>query len=314
MFCDVLFREGGSFLGFGFYILRGGFYVGEEGLGRPSVADIDLADGSLGIDEDGSQVVVPGVDELLGASEVKAELFGKGVYVGDFAGEEAPFFEVCGEGLGVVFEDFWGVEGGVEGDGKEMEVGWGLGVVLEGFAGCFEVLGHSGAEFGDGAAGEDEGEDEEVSFEIAQLYWLVVLIDEGIVWQGVSDLQGLDFAGWAEGGRRLRGVRVVWDCLDLVDPAFRFGDVKGKGNGVSDLDVGEFCLVFDGKGHGHGGHIVWDCLVRDAELGSGWGDFFDDTAGLKGADGFGGFCFGLWFFGMRAAGGCEEGAEGEDLC
>ena len=98
---------------------------------------------------------------------------------------------------------------------------------------------------------------------------MVVLIDEGIVWQGVSDLQGLDFAGWAEGGRRLRGVRVVWDCLDLVDPAFRFGDVEDKGNGVSDLDVGEFCLVFDGKGHGHGGHIVWDCLVRDAELDSG---------------------------------------------
>ena len=59
MFCDVLFRGGGSFLGFGFYILRGGFYIGEKGLGRPSVADVDLADGSLGIDEDGSQVVFP---------------------------------------------------------------------------------------------------------------------------------------------------------------------------------------------------------------------------------------------------------------
>ena len=51
--------EGGSFLGVGFCILRGGFYIGEKGLGRPSVADVDLADGSLGIDEDGSQVVVP---------------------------------------------------------------------------------------------------------------------------------------------------------------------------------------------------------------------------------------------------------------
>lgn len=175
--------------------MRGGFYVGNESLGRPSIADVDLADGSLGIDEDGSQVVIPGVDELLGASEAEAELFGDGVYVGDFASEKAPFFEVCGECLGVVFEDFWGIEGGIEGDGKEVEVGWGLGVVLEGFASCFEVLRHSGAEFGDGTAGEDEGEDEEVSFEVAQLYWLVFLIDEGIVWQGVSDLQGLDFAG-----------------------------------------------------------------------------------------------------------------------
>ena len=51
--------EEGSFLEFGFCILRGGFYIGEKGLGRPSVADVDLADGSLGIDEDGSQVVFP---------------------------------------------------------------------------------------------------------------------------------------------------------------------------------------------------------------------------------------------------------------
>ena len=72
--------------------------------------------------------------------------------------------------MGVVFEDFWSVEGGVKGDGKEVEIGWGLGVVLEGFAGCFEMLGHSGAEFGDRTAGEYEGEDEEVSFEIAQLH------------------------------------------------------------------------------------------------------------------------------------------------
>lgn len=55
----MLFKGGGSFLGFGFCILRGGFYIGEKGLGRPSVADVDLADGSLGIDEDGSQVVFP---------------------------------------------------------------------------------------------------------------------------------------------------------------------------------------------------------------------------------------------------------------
>ena len=71
--------EGGSFLGFGFCILGGGFYVGDEGFGRPGVADVDLADGSLGIDEDGSQVVIPGVDELLGSGEVQAELFGEGV-------------------------------------------------------------------------------------------------------------------------------------------------------------------------------------------------------------------------------------------
>ena len=189
--------------------------------------------------------------------------------------------------MGVVFEDFWGIKGGIEGDGQEVEVGWGLGVVLEGFAGCFEVLGHSGAEFGDGTAGEDEGEDEEVSFEVAQLYWLVFLIDEGIVWQGVSDLQGLDFAGWAEGGNgiRLRGVWVVWDCLDLVDPAFGFGGVESKGNGVSDLEVGEFCSVFDGEGHGHGGHVVWDWLVGDVNLVSALGDLFDDAAGLKGAEG-----------------------------
>lgn len=304
------------FLGFGFCILRGGFYVGDESLGRPGIADVDLADGPLGIDEDGSQVVIPGVNELLGAGEAETELFGDGVYVGDFAGEEAPFFGVCGEGLGVVFEDFWGVEGRIEGDGKEVEVGWGLGVVLEGFASCFEVLGHSGAEFGEGTAGEDEGEDEEVSFEVAQLYWLVFLIDEGIVWQGVSDLQGLDFAGWAEGGNgvRLRGVWVVWDCLDLVDPALGFGDVEGKGNGVSDLDIGEFCLVFDGEGHRHGGHVVWDWLVGDADLVSGLGDFFDDAAGLEGAGWDGGFCFGLWFFGMGATGGCEEDAESEELC
>ena len=312
----MLFMGGGSFLGFGFCILRGGFYIGEKSLGRPSVADVDLADGSLGIDEDGSQVVIPGVNELLGAGEVEAELFGKGVYVGYFAGEEAPFFGVCGECLGVVFEDFWGIEGRIKGDGKEVEVSWGLGVFLQGFGGCFEVLGHSGAEFGDGTAGEDEGEDEEVSFEVEQLHWLVFLIDEGIVWQGVSDLQGLDFAGWAEGGNgvRLRGVLVVWDCLDLVDPAFRFGDMEGKGNGVSDLEVGKSCLVFDGKGHRHGGHIVWDCFVGDADLVSGLGDFFDDAAGLEGAEGFGGFCFGLWFFGMGAAGGSEEGAEDEDVC
>ena len=82
------------FLGFGFCILRGGFYIGDEGLGCPGVADVDLADGSLGINEDGSQVMIPGVDELLGAGELKAELFGDGVYVGDFAGEEAPFFGV----------------------------------------------------------------------------------------------------------------------------------------------------------------------------------------------------------------------------
>lgn len=177
------------FLGFGFCILRGGFYVGDEGLGRPCVADVDLADDSLRIDKDGSQVMIPRVDELLGAGEAEAELFGDGVYVGDFAGEKAPFFGICGEGLGVVFEDFWGIEGGIEGDGKEVEVGWGFGVVLQEFGGCFEVLGHSGAEFGDGTAGEDEGEDEEVSFEVAQLHWLVFLIDEGMVWQGVTDLQ-----------------------------------------------------------------------------------------------------------------------------
>ena len=185
----MLFKERGSFTGFVFYILRGGFYVGDKGLGRPCVADVDLADDSLRIDEDGSQVMIPGVDELLGAGEAEAELFGDGVYVGDFAGEEAPFFGVCGEGLGVVFEDFWGIEGGIKGDGKEVEVGWSLGVVLQGFGGCFEVLGHSGAEFGERAAGEDEGEDEEVSFEVAQLHWLVFLIDEGMVWQGVTDLQ-----------------------------------------------------------------------------------------------------------------------------
>lgn len=301
------------FLGFVFCILRGGFYIGDEGLGCPSVADVDLADGSLGIDEDGSQVVVPGVDELLGAGEDEAELFGDGVYVGDFAGEEAPFFGVCGECLSVVFEDFWGVEGGIEGNGKEVEVVGGLGVVLEGFASCFEVLGHSGAEFGEGTAGEDEGEDEEVSFEVAQLYRLVFLIDKGIVWQGVSDLQRLDFAGWAEGGNGVR-LRGVWDCLDLVNPAFRFGDVDGKGNGVSDLDIGEFCLVFDGKGHCHGGHVVWDWLVGNADLVSGLVDFFDDAAGLEGAGWDGGFCFGFWFFGMGATGGCKEGAEGEDIC
>ena len=55
----MLFRGGGSFFGFGFCIFCGGFYIGEKSLRRPSVADVDLADGSLGIDEDGSQVVVP---------------------------------------------------------------------------------------------------------------------------------------------------------------------------------------------------------------------------------------------------------------
>lgn len=222
--------------------------------------------------------------------------------------------------MGVGFEDFWSVEGGIKGDGKEVEVVGCLGVILQGFAGCFEVLGHSGAEFGDGTAGKDEGEDEDVSFEVAQLHCLVVLIDEGIVWQGVSDLQGLDFAGGAEGGnrRRWRGWRAVWDCLDLVDPAFGFGDVEGKGNGVSDLEVGKFCSIFDGKGHGHGGHVVWDCFVGDAELGSGWGDFLDDAADLEGAEAFDGwcgvFCLELWFFGLGASGGGEEGAEGEDVC
>ena len=222
--------------------------------------------------------------------------------------------------MGVVVEDCWGIEGGIEGDGKEAEVVGGLGVVLQGFTGCFEVLRHSGAEFGEGTAGKDEGEDKDVSFEVAQLHCLVVLIDEGIVWQGVSDLQGLDFAGWADGGnrRRWRGWRAVGDWLDLVDPAFGFGDVEGKGNGVSNLEVGEFCSVFDGKRHGHGGHIVWDCFVGDAELGSGLGNFLDDAADLEGAEGFGGwrggFCFGLWLFGMGASGGGEEGAEGEDVC
>ena len=90
--------------------------------------------------------------------------------------------------------------------------------------------------------------------------------------------------------------------------------MDGKGNGVFDLEAGEFCLVFDGEGHCHGGHIVGDWLVGDADLVSGLGDFLDDAAGLEGAGWDGGFCFGLWFFGMGAAGGCEEGAEGEDVC
>ena len=229
-----------SFLGFGFCILRGGLYVGDEGFRRPSVANVDLADDSLRIDEDGSQVVIPGVDELPRAGKGKAALLGQGVYVGDFAGKEAPFFEVCGEGLSVVFEDFWGVKGGIKRDGKKAKVVGGLRIVLQELAGGFEVLGHSGAEFGEGTAGKNKGEDEKVSFEVAQLHRLVFLIDEGMVWQGVSDPQSLNFARGAESGngRRLRGVRVVLRCLDLADPAFRFGDLDGKGNGVFDLEAG----------------------------------------------------------------------------
>ena len=70
------------------------------------------------------------------------------------------------------------------------------------------------------------------------MHRLVFLIDEGMVWQGVSDPQWLNFARGAESGngRRLRGVRAVLRCLDLADPAFRFGDLEGKGNGVFDLD------------------------------------------------------------------------------
>ena len=240
----------------GFCFLRGGFYIGDEGFGRPSVANVDLADDSLGIDEDGSQVVIPGVDELLGADEVKAELPGDVVYVGDFAGEEAPFFKIRGEGLGVVFEDFWGIKGGIKGDAKEAKVVGGLGIVLQGLASCFESLRHSGAEFREGTAGKNEGKDKDVSFEVTQSRRLVFLIDEGMVWQGVSDLQGLDFARWAEGGRRLLWVRAVLYCLDLINPAFRFRDVEGKGNDVSDLNLGELCSVFDGKWHRHGRHIV----------------------------------------------------------
>ena len=123
--------EWGSFLGFGFCVLRGGLYVGDEGFRRPSVANVDLADDSLRIDEDGSQVVIPGVDELPRAGKGKAALLGKDVYVGDFAGEETPFFEVCGKGLGVVFEDFWGVKGGIKRDGKKAKVVGGLRIVLQ---------------------------------------------------------------------------------------------------------------------------------------------------------------------------------------
>ena len=220
--------------------MRSGFYVGDEGFCRPSVPNIDLADDSLGIDEDGSQVVIPVVDELPGASEVKAELLGNVVYVGDFAGEKDPFFKIRGKGLGVVFEDFWGVKGGIKGDAKKAKIVGGLGIVLQRFAGCFEVLRHSGAEFGERATSKNEGEDKDVSFEVAQSHRLVFLIDEGIVWQGVSDPQRLDFARWSRGGRRLRGGLAVLDCLDLAHPAFHFGDVGGKGNGGASLKIDEF--------------------------------------------------------------------------
>ena len=223
-----------------FCFLRSGFYVGDEGFCRPSVADVDLADDSLGIDEDGSQVVIPVVDELPRAGEVKAELLGNGVYVGDFAGEEAPFFKIRGEGLSVVFEDFWGVKGGIKGNAKESKIVGGLGIVLQRFAGCFEVLRHSRAEFGERATSKNEGENEDVSFEVAQSHCLVFLIDEGIVWQGVSDPQWLDFARWPRGGRRLRGGLAVLDCLDLAHPSFHFGDVESEGNGGAGLKIDEF--------------------------------------------------------------------------
>lgn len=249
----------------------------DEFLGFPVVADEGGLDASRGVDDDGAEVVV---EDGAFAGKAEAELLGEGVDLDLGAGGEAP---VGGVGLiagGVAFEDGGGVEFDVEGDREEIPVGGRVGGGGE-FAGDgLEVVAHAGTEFGERAAGEDEGEGEGLTLELAEGDGLAEVVGEGIVGERVADGEGLDVANAAEGAFGWGGVvggRGFAGFGDLIDPAFVIGDDHAEKDLVARLEAGEFIGVFDAEGHGHGLHVIGDGLVID-DGGAAVGlEFLDDA-------------------------------------
>jgi len=100
---------------------------------------------------------------------------------GEVPVEEALFGVLAGVGAAVAAEDGGGVVGGVEADAEEMGVGEEGGIGGELAVELGEVAAHAGAEVGEGAAGVDEGEEDDFAVEVVEVDEVVALVEEGEV-------------------------------------------------------------------------------------------------------------------------------------
>ena len=176
---------------------------------------------------------------------------------------EGPLRGIVVLALGIGSQEFRRVVFRVEGDGEESEVFRGLGLAGQSFLGSSEEVGHPRTEVGIGAAGEDEGEGQDLTPKVRQPDHLPQFIGQRVVGQHRSGLEQGHRRGDADRGCGGRGVGVGAEHLDAVDPSVVGGDEHAEGDPVSGFESLEFLGLLHVEGHGHGGHEAGDFVVLD---------------------------------------------------
>ncbi len=254
----------------------------------PVVGGVEGDDLAVLADDQGGEGVLKYSFRSWGDAEVEVLL-----HLGEFGeggGGEVPVLEglvgvAAGVGGAVAFEDGRGVVGGVEADGEEVGLGVEFGVGLEGLVDLGEVLAHARAEVGEGAAGIDEGHDEDLAAELVEAEGVAGLVEDGEVGDGVAGcgdvvLDGGDVVG--------AGLGDDDDLFEVHRVGLFGGEDEGGGDEVAGVELGVGGGVDEGVGHGHGGHEAGDLVGLESELvvGSVEGDDgAADVVGLVGGRG-----------------------------
>jgi len=256
--------------------LQGAPHFSGEFCGGPFVAGEDFAEEAVGADDDRAEIVIgEGAVAFHCEAEGGAETFDFGA----MAGGENPVGGIGVKTGGVSGEAFGGVEIGVEGDGEEAPI-WSVGGGLEGGLGGGELAIQAGAEIGEGAAGEDEGDGEGLAAQIVELEGGAVGIDEAAIGE------------WATGGdgrRRIVAGRDgdgagAGDFGELIGDALRGGDGEAESDWVAGVKAGEIAGIGHGELHGHRFHVTGYFFVSDDGgrfLGA---DFLQDAADFEALD------------------------------
>ena len=229
---------------------------------------IPVHDFAVGADDGGAEAVG---DESAFGFDGEGEKVGEPGKVGGGGGGELPASEESWrvrvrDGEGVVAENFWGVVLGVKGNAQESGIGE-RRIRSELFVDFGEVATDAWAEIGEGAAGVDEGEEQNFSAILLQGDSLAALIGEGKIGDFFAARGCVERAA----GGRWSGVGVGGD-FHILQPVvgccvFVLGcrglDDDFGGDGVTGLQVIQRCLGFDFVGHGHGVHEAGDGVAVD---------------------------------------------------
>src|SRR5260370_12165635 len=232
------------------------FYCGEDFFRFRVVGGVPGGDLAVFAEEDGGEGVGDGLGVGVGDAYGEEVSYGGEVFFGG-RGEvpvgEGLFGVVAGVGSAVAAEDLGGVVGGIEADAEEVGPVVEGGVGGQGFVYVGEVAGHAGAEVGQGAAGVDEGDEDDLALEPGEMDGAVALVEEvevGDVVAGVGDVV-------------LDGGLVVGAGLGDDDDVVELGvaeaggvllDDDFGGDAVAGVELADDAGVLELVGHGHGFH------------------------------------------------------------